>query len=255
MTRIPRRGAWLAVALLGITLPASAQHLATEQNRREAMQFFRGGQEFLSGEQFEKAAEQFSKAVKTDGLLTVAHYGLGQSYMGMRRYASAVKAFGDCLEAFKALHSLQQTNRFEVERQRDDEIRALKESVRGLTMAGQGLRATQAEAHLRDLERQKTSMEAAFQPPAEVLLALGSAFFRNGDLQAAAMQWEAAVGANPKLGEAHNNLAVVYMQGGRYADAEREMKLAEKNGFRVNPQFKDDLKARAKGQRPPVPQA
>jgi hypothetical protein len=36
------------------------------------------------------------------------------------------------------------------------------------------------------------------------------------------------------------------MQTGRLADAEREIKLAEKNGFRVNPQFKDDLKARAK---------
>ena len=102
---------------------------------------------------------------------------------------------------------------------------------------------------MRDLERQKTSMEAGFQAPAEVLLALGSALFRNGDAEAAALQWEAAIVSNPKLGEAHNNLAVVYMQAGRLADAERELKLAEKNGFRVNPQFKDDLKARSKDER------
>jgi Tfp pilus assembly protein PilF len=246
MRRQIRRATWLAAALLALKTAAGAQQIATEQNRREALQSYRVGQEFLSGEQFEKAAEQFSKAVQKDGLLTLAHYSLGQSYMALRRYVSAAKAYGDCLEAFKALHSLQQSHRFEVERQRDDEIKELRENIRSLSQAGQNLRATQAEARLRDLERQKTALEAAFQPPAEVLLALGSALFRNGDAPAATLQWEAAIVSNPKLGEAHNNLAVVYMQTGRLADAEREIKLAEKNGFRVNPQFKDDLKARAK---------
>jgi len=246
MRRHIRRAAGLALAILSLATAAAAQQIATEQNRREALQSYRVGQEFLSGEQFERAAEQFSKAVQKDGLLTLAHYGLGQSYMGLHRYASAAKAFGDCLEAFRSLHGLSQSNRFAVERQRDDEIREMRENVRGLTQAGQGLRATQAEARLRDLERQKASVEAPFQPPAEVLLALGSALFRNGDGEAAMLQWEAAIGSNPKLGEAHNNLAVVYMQAGRLADAEREIKLAEKNGFRVNPQFKDDLKARSK---------
>ena len=214
MRRVIRRGTWLVTALLGLAASAGAQQIATEQTRREALQLYRVGQEFLSGEQFEKAAEQFSKAAQKDALLTVAHYGLGQSYMGLRRYASAAKAFGDCLDAFKALHSLQQSNRFEVERRRDDEIREMRENIRGLTQAGQTLRATQAEARLRDLERQKTAMEAPFQPPSEVLLALGSALFRNGDAEAAMLQWEAAIGSNPKLGEAHNNLAVVYLQKG-----------------------------------------
>jgi Tfp pilus assembly protein PilF len=239
-----------AIAFLAQTPAADAQQIATEQDRREALQLYRVGQEFLSGEQFEKAAEQFSKAVHTDRLLTVAHYALGQSYMGLRRYASAAKAYNDCLDAFKALHALQQSHRFEVERQRDDEIKELRENIRSMMQAGQNLRATQTEARVRDLERQKTALEAPFSPPAEVLLALGSAFFRNGDVEAATARWEATIAANPKLGEAHNNLAVVYMQAGRFADAEREMKLAEKNGFRVNPQFKDDLKQRAKTPRP-----
>jgi tetratricopeptide (TPR) repeat protein len=241
MRPIPWR-TWLVTALLSVAIPAGAQQIATEQNRREALQFFRAGQEFLSGEQFEKAAEQFAKSVQKDGLLTVAHYGLGQSYMGLRRYASAAKAYGDCLEAFKALHSLQQSHRFEVERQRDDEIKALRENIRSLSQGGQALRATQAEARVNDLERQKTSIEATFQPPAEVLLALGSAFFRNGQREAAEAEWTAAIGVNPKLGEAHNNLAVVYMQTGRYREAQDAIKAAEKSGFRVNPQLKDDLK-------------
>jgi tetratricopeptide (TPR) repeat protein len=231
-----------AMAIAAVAAPAGAQQIANERERREAVRLYRAGQELLSGEQFEKAAEQFSKAVKKDPLLTRAHYGLGQADMGLRRYASAAKAYGDCLDAFKALHSLQQANRFEVERQRDDEMRELRENIRSLTQAGQALRATQAEARLRDLERQKTAIESAYQPPAAVLLALGSALFRNGNNEQATRHWEGAIASDPKLGEAHNNLAVVYLQAGRIADAEREVALAEKSGFRVNSRFKEDLK-------------
>ena len=238
----------IATVMVALTVSASAQQIATEQNRREALQFFRIGQEFLSAERFDKAAEQFLKAVQKDGLLTAAHYGLGQSYMGIRRYVSAAKAFGDCLEAFKALHGLQQVHRFDVERQRDDEIRELNDNIRRMLQAGQTLRATQTENRVRDLERQKTSIEGAFQPPAEVLLALGSAFFRNGDRELAEAEWTAALEVNPKLGEAHNNLAVVYMLTGRYPKADAEITAAEKAGFRVNPQLKEDLK-KASGSR------
>jgi tetratricopeptide (TPR) repeat protein len=48
----------------------------------------------------------------------------------------------------------------------------------------------------------------AFRPPAEVLLALGSAHFRNGEPEAAEANWKAALEVNPKYGEAHNNIAV-----------------------------------------------
>jgi Tfp pilus assembly protein PilF len=236
-----------AIVILMLAPPMAAQQLATEQDRREALQSYRVGLELLSGEQFEKAAEQFAKAVQRDELLTRAHYALGQSYMGLRRYASAAKAYRDCLQAFQALHALQQTHRFVVERQREDEIKELNENIRRLTQAGQTLRATQAEARLRDLERQKTALEAAYQPPAAVLLALGSALFRNGDAETATRHWEEAVAADPRLGEGHNNLAVVYMQTSRFAEADAEIKAAEKAGFRVNPQLKEDLKkARAR---------
>ena len=147
-------------------------------------------------------------------------------------------------KAREARFGLQQAHRFDVERRRDDEIRELKENIRSLTQAGHALRATQAEARVRDLERQKTSLEAAFQPPAEVSLALGSAFFRDGHPDQAEIQWLAAIDANPRLGEAHNNLAVVYMQTDRLDAADQQLKLAEKSGFRVNPQLKQDVKKR-----------
>ena len=48
----------------------------------------------------------------------------------------------------------------------------------------------------------------------------------------------------PKFGEAHNNLAVVYMLQGKLTDAEAHVKEAEKAGFHVNPQLKVDLAKR-----------
>lgn len=103
-----RRAAVVVSSLAFATLvhagtAGAGPQIATEQNRREALKVYRVGMELLSHEQFEKAAEQFSRAVARDPLLTRAHYGAGQAYMGLRRYASAVKAYSECLEAFRAL--------------------------------------------------------------------------------------------------------------------------------------------------------
>ena len=152
-------------ALVNAGIADGGPQLATERNRREALQVYRIGMELMSREEFEKAAEQFSRALAKDPLLTRAHYGAGQAYMALRRYASAVKSYSGCLEAFRALHRLQVTHRFEVEQQRDDEMRELRETIRSLTQAGQGLRAVQAEGRLRDLERRKRRSKVPINRP------------------------------------------------------------------------------------------
>jgi Flp pilus assembly protein TadD len=50
------------------------------------------------------------------------------------------------------------------------------------------------------------------------------------------------VTVNPKLGEAHNNLAVLYMTSGRKQSAEDALKAAERSRFRVHPQLKEDIR-------------
>jgi Flp pilus assembly protein TadD len=241
---LPRR---IALAILPVILNVAsalpAQQLADAQSRREAVQLYRTGMEFFTAEKFDRAAEEFTKAAQKAPLFTLAHYQAGQSYMNLKRYTSAIQAFKRCIEASRALYDLAQTNRFDVEKQRDDEIREMRETMNKLQQSGHQLLATRAEQHLADLEKQRTSIGGGFHPPAEALLSLGSAYFRSGDREAAETEWKAAVDVNPKLGEAHNNLAVVYMQTGRYAAAEAEIRAAEKSGFRVNPQLKQDLKA------------
>lgn len=54
--------------------------------------------------------------------------------------------------------------------------------------------------------------------------------------------YKAALAVDPKFGEAHSNLAVVYLMSGRYEQAEEEVQAAEKAGFRVNPNLKDDIR-------------
>ena len=82
--------------------------------------------------------------------------------------------------------------------------------------------------------------------PPWVSLALGSAFFRAEKFGDAEREYKAAIAADSKSGEAYNNLAVVYLQTGRYDEAEKSVKSAEKAGFRVNPMLKEDIAAKKK---------
>jgi tetratricopeptide (TPR) repeat protein len=239
----------LAILVVFTGAVVSSQKIADDVSHRDALVHFRAGQELMSAEQFGRAAEEFVQAIDRDPLLSLAHYQLGQANMNLRRFTNAIKAYMDCIEAERQLFSLRQTNKFEVDKQREDEIREL----RSILDQGKGRAPTLLglEQRLHDLETQRSAVAAGapFQPPAQVLLALGSAYFRNGDRDAAEAQWRAAIDANSKLGEAHNNIAVIYMQTGRFDQALAELSLAEKDGFKVNPQFKADLKERAKAKR------
>lgn len=48
------------------------------------------------------------------------------------------------------------------------------------------------------------------------------------------------------MGEAHNNLGVLLLMANRVREAEEELKLAEKNKFRVNQALKDEIRQRKK---------
>jgi len=234
----------VALVVLAAHTPVFAQHLADDQSRRQALEFYRTGQEHMAAERFDLAAQAFTSAIGKDELLSVAHYQLGQAYMNLRRYGSAIQAYNGCIDALKGLHSLEESSKFQVDKQREDEIRELRVEINQLKNLSP-LKREVLEQRLRGLEQQRADYRAEFRPPAFVLLALGSAYFRNGELAAAEAEWEAAIAADPKYGEAHNNLAVVYMMTMRKKQAENAIKAAEKSGFRVNPQLKEDIRRMA----------
>ena len=143
----------------------------------------------------------------------------------------------------------------------DDEIRELREAIRTLdkrrlqetavawkemnndvATSAEKLRAIQAlERRLLDLERLRAPRDRA---PIGVTLALGTAHFQAGSLKDAEREFRAVLAAEPRSGDAHNNLAVVCMLDGRLAEAEREVALAKKSSMDVNPRLEQEIKRR-----------
>jgi len=240
----------LAWALLLVPAAAAAAgHVADKPQRQEALEHYRAGQAHMRAEAWAEAEREFKTAIKLDPLLTLAHYGLGQTYMYTRRYPDAVGAFTACNDAYGQLAALQLTDSVLADQRRDEEIRELRNTIRayesGQIKSAQAQNAVlRLESRLQELERQRQRGPSTAEVPAEFSLALGSAYFRSEKLADAEREYGAALKVNPKLGEAYNNLAVVYLLTGRFDEAEKAVGRAEKAGFKVNPQLKKDIEAR-----------
>lgn len=83
----------------------------------------------MLAERYEQAAVEFTKAIALDPLLTLAHYGLGQADMALKRYPSAIQAFIGCRDAYERIASMRQNNAAQMDGRRDDEIRELREYI------------------------------------------------------------------------------------------------------------------------------
>jgi tetratricopeptide (TPR) repeat protein len=235
----------LILALLG---PAARAEVVGEAQRQEARRHYRAGEDQMRTESFEAAAAEFRLATRLDPLFDLAHYSLGQAYMALKRYGEAAEAYLACREAIRQRASLDHKDWAALERQRDDELRELQETVQAvrsgvIKTTSRDNMILRLEERIRVLEESRMrGSQGRFEIPAEVSMALGSAYFRQGLLSDAEEAWREAIKGNPKLGAAHNNLAVVCLKTGRLTEAEEELRRAEKAGFSVNPRLKDDLK-------------
>jgi tetratricopeptide (TPR) repeat protein len=248
---IPLR-TWLSVLVVvvaSLALPGRtlAQSPLEEQQRRQALVHYRAGQEALHAERFEEALAEFTAAIRLDPLLTLAHYGLGQTHMVLKRYTEAVRAFRGCREAFLEISNLSLRNAAQAEARRIEQIEALRQTIAVLRRDERQNETSirRLEESVRDLERTRRGGGGEdVVVPAEVSFSLGSAYFRAGALADAEREYLAALKVKPRLGEAHSNLAVVYMLTDRLAEAEAEVAKAEKAGFKVNPALRADIEKR-----------
>lgn len=225
-------------------------HASADRDRQEALQHYRLGQDALRSEHFDTAELEFQKAAKLDPTLELAPYGLGQVYMATKRYRPAVNAFQKCREVFQSNAVAVAGDAMARERRIDDQIRELEDQQRLYQQPGVNPNTTAARVNLQQIDMQIRAMKDARRrttggpepTPAWISLALGSAYFRTDAMVDAEREYREAIKVDPKLGEAHNNLAVVCILTGRYREAEAEIATAEKCGFKVNPQLKNDLK-------------
>ena len=231
-----------ATLLIGLSTPAWSQDT---HDHHEAMRHLRLGEDSMRLEQWDSAEAEFRSAIRLEPSLEMAHYHLGQVYMATRRYPAAVRAYLGCRDAFVTSNRQRALGDLEAQRALDDQIKAVQEQESALAngtgnvLSGGKFELDRRIADLRALQRQSKSTSGI---PAWISVALGSAYFRSDAIADAEREYLAALQADPKLGEAHNNLAVVYLQTGRYDKAEKEISAAEKNGFRVNPQLKADVR-------------
>jgi tetratricopeptide (TPR) repeat protein len=240
---------------LSLTAPlvSGQQVRLAEVDRQEALTHLQAGQEAMARERFEVAEREFRDAIRLNPRLELAHYGLGQVLMATRRYDRAVDAFVSCRNLFQVNVAEDQNGRVTYERRLDDQIQSKRDELRALETGRARTTNTassvdRVRSELGQLERlRRRSRESTPEIPAFILTALGSAYFRTGAFAEAEREWRTAAAVDASIGEVHNNLAVVLMLTGRYDDAEREVSLAEKAGFRVNPVFKEELKAKKAG--------
>jgi len=232
-----------------------ANVLGLTHEQRQARVHAAEGDRHMRAEAFARAIEEYGAAERLDRLLVRAPYGIGRAHMALRQYDAAVEAYLRAQRAFRSLQEASVETRKALAAARDDEILRLKDSIRdaettarlvaptsraGRDIANQ-MRQMDAELdaleNLRDSEPRGRGDGTARMPPA-LFLALGSAYFRAGRLADAEREYKLALAARADLAEARNNLAVVYFETGRAAEAADEIRQAEKAGFKVHPELK-----------------
>lgn len=237
------------------------------EERERALASYRAGRDLAMAQEWVAAEDPLVAATRLDPLLPEAHYALGQSYLARKRYSDAVAAFARSRDAFLCAAASDATRR-EVEGRLEAEIRVYRDSIR--TLESERLRKTavgwremnqdtssalgstvralqQLEARVAELQRLR---KRGIGPPPELFLAAGSAYFGAGAMPEAEREYRAALAIDPRLGEGHNNLAVVLMLTGRLEEAESEVKLARKAGLPPNPRLDDEIRKRKEALRP-----
>jgi tetratricopeptide (TPR) repeat protein len=241
----------LVAMILSLAAPMVARQQPSNDTRQRALRPYRMGLDHLRTEAWIEAATAFRQAIEMDATFEMAYYGLGRALMPQRKYTEAVIALSKSRDLFQSHAGRRFTDQHEAQRYRQDRVIEIDEVIRQYQQGPQSLRSTEA---IRQLEQQKRDIRDRIERgmnvsvensvPAYVSLALGSAYFRLNNLVDAEREYKAAIAADPKTGEAHSNLAVVYLETGRFTEAEQAIASAERTGFKVNPQLKQDIKDR-----------
>jgi Tfp pilus assembly protein PilF len=239
--------ALLAGAVSGMQRPTNRESSARERAREPYM----AGLEQMRNEDFAGARKSFESAIGIEPTFELAHFMLGRVHLAQKEYTSAATALTRARDLYVSQASRQFIDKQEAQRHRREriaEIDGLISNLQGVTP-----QTFQTREQIRQLEERKRQVQDLDRAkdltpekvvPAFVSLSLGSAYFRLGKLPEAEEAYLAAVAADPKTGEAHNNLAVVYHQTGRYPQAKAAVRAAEKAGVKVHPELKAEINAK-----------
>jgi tetratricopeptide (TPR) repeat protein len=239
----------LVVLILAVSAAAPAQ---TPADRERARTQNRIGWEDMRSEAWEKAARSFQNAIDIDPEFEVPYYGLGRANMALKKFVAAIAAYERCRELYHRQAGRRFTNAQEAQRYRRDRLTEIDDQIR---QAQSGPQTPARQDLLRQLQNVRRDIQENIQRgndmniessvPAWVSLALGSAYFRANRLSDAEREYKATIASDSRSGEAHNNLAVVYYETGRYEAAASSLQTAKKSGFRTNPELEKAIREKA----------
>ncbi len=246
----------LLLFALAAALSPAARALAqppgqTNANAERARAHYISGWQHMSAERFLEAAGEFKSAIDLNAKYELAYYGLGRAYLALHRYTEAVQSLSSCRDLYAAQASAKFNSQMDAQRYRQDRLMELQDLKNQYTKGpGAGSQSAQNMTQLIDNQIRLTSdannrgLNVAIDEPVPsfVSLSLGSAYFRGEHFEEAEAAYKAATKADEKAGEAHNNLAVIYLMKADYTQAMVEVKAAEKAGFRVNPDLKSEIR-------------
>ena len=240
----------LGVLLVTMAAAASAQTTADRERARVQNKL---GWEDMRSESWEKAVKSFQNAISLDPTFEVPYYGLGRAFMALKNFNFAIAAYEKCRELYRTHAGRQFTNAQEAQRYRQDRLLEIDDQIRmvqsGPMTPGRQELLRQLQNVRRDIQenvQRGNNMTIESSVPAWVSLALGSAYFRSNRLSDAEREYKATIASDSRSGEAHSNLAVVYFETGRFADAASSLQSAKKSGFRVNPELEKAIREKAK---------
>jgi tetratricopeptide (TPR) repeat protein len=222
---------------------------------QRANQHYKQGWEAMRAEAWAEAAREFQETIDNDPKFMLAYYSLGRAEMSLRDFPKAIDAYLKCRDLYVALGGERFTDQLEATRRLEDRMLELRTALNQANQRG-GVRTQSQSLMVRELQSQIDRLQQAryrnldlsveAKVPYFVPLALGAAYFRSGRFADAEREYDTALEANPASGETHNNLAVLYLMTDRPADARAAVKSAEKVGFKVHPNLKDDIEKKLK---------
>jgi VWFA-related protein len=225
--------------------PAAPGATGIDPGRRmeDARRLAGEGDQRLAADAFEDAAKAYADAAALEPMYFMAHYGLGRARMAQKDYGAAIAAFEQARRVFE-----ERTEMVRGRRAAQDAERAARVAASRATQGSRGDSGSPSTGRgTPDPPNVDPGFSTATEPlpelPPGLTLALGSAYFRSGRIADAEREYRAAVAAEPKLGEARINLAVVLLMTGKPAEAKDQIAEAKKAGTKVPLGLEKDIDA------------
>lgn len=247
------------IVCLALPVPLAAQVArGASVEAQNANRHYDKGWKAMRAEAWDEAAREFQQTIDIDPRFALAYYSLGRAHMAQRNFVKAIGAYTKCREIYIQYGGEDYNDQMARRRRLEDQILEYRTAINQASQTSGIKAASQTQSlMMRELQAQLKRLEDARDRdinitlstgvPFYVSMALGSAYFRSGQFGDAEREYKAALEANASSGETHNNLAVLYLMTDRPKDALKEVTLAEQTGFKVNPNLKADIQAKAGG--------